>query len=78
MIYTELQGLLGVQTEENQMEESVVMVTHHDKGSVSSVGVPLEQTMRTKEGTATALCKCERVHPNSKHRNQSTLIVHCI
>lgn len=50
VIYTEPQGLLGVQTEENQMEESVVMVTYHDKGSFSSIGMALEQTMRTKEG----------------------------
>ena len=50
VIYTEPQGLLSVQREENQMEESVVMVTHHDKGSFSSVGRALEQTMRTKGG----------------------------
>lgn len=45
------------------------MVTHHNKESISSIGMALKPTMRTKKrGTAAALCKDEIQIPNTGTR----------
>lgn len=45
------------------------MVTHHNKESISSIGMALKPTMRPKKrGTAAALCKDEIQIPNTGTR----------